>query len=802
MGELRLPGLATGIDTNTLITQLMAIEGRRLANYQLQKQNYEAEDAALDELKTKIRNLKQAAHNLSDSSNLDIYTTSTSDEDILTLTASSDARAGSHAIEINQLATTETWMHNSTLFSHKTDYVGGGNFIYSYNHQERVITTVADETTLEDLVGLINNDDNNPGVTASLLYHGGKYHLMLSGQDTGEDYQISINTTSTEVWKPNEEQSYHTFTDDGENASLSTKITELDDFSGPLEGGEKIEITGKNHFGTDLADSELIITENTTIGHVIDAINEHFDGVATATLVNGQIWLTDHMSGTSLLEISLTYNANGSSATLGLPTMAVSTEGGATSANLSGFESSAFTKTQDAQSSQIKIDGYPSTTAAEVQTLTPTGVPTGGHFHLSYGGETTAAIDYNATYAQIQSALESLGTVAEGDIVVDGGGTYGLADGAVTFTFLSTAGDVEMISIDDTALTGGTAPYSVVETTQGNNGWIHRNSNTISDALTGVTLNLHDVTAVDTPIQITINEDSASISDKVQSVAHYYNELINYLKTEAAYDNTTKKLGILSGNIAVTFIKNQIREPFIGIVDGFVDSIDNFLQASDLGISFDSNNLMEFDESELLDAIEEDFDDVLALLGATKTGNSDSNIVQFYGASDTHTTPGTYHVKVTVIDGEIDSAWIKLATESTYREATWSGNIITGDSTFDSNGDPVYAENSLQLTVDLSTGGDGTDEDPVVVNVKQGFCGVLEDMLKEMLESDNSIELSKDILNDAIDSMDSRIEDEQARLDREEQRLIEKFARLEKTLATMQRQMGAVGMVSSATFGY
>jgi len=80
--------------------------------------------------------------------------------------------------------------------------------------------------TLEDLVGLINNDEENPGVTASLLYQGDKYHLMLSGQRTGEDNQISLNASSTEVWASSTVGG--SFTDDGENAALAAKITELD----------------------------------------------------------------------------------------------------------------------------------------------------------------------------------------------------------------------------------------------------------------------------------------------------------------------------------------------------------------------------------------------------------------------------------------------------------------------------------------------------------------------------------------------------------------------------------------------
>ncbi|MHC4122094.1 MAG: flagellar filament capping protein FliD, partial [Planctomycetota bacterium] len=638
MGELRFPGLATGIDTAALIKQLMIINSRRLATYQVQKTDYEAQTTALDELRAKVSALESSASALADADDLDIFKTSSSDTDILTASASSTASPGSHSIEINQLATTETWIQDTSAFNYKTDYVltddSDGVFIYSYNNVERTITAVKNETTLEDFVNLINNDEGNPGVTASLLYQGGKYHLMLSGQETGEDYQISINDKSTEVWKPDAGQANHTFTDDSVNAGLSTKITELDQFSGPLEGGEEIEITGKNHFGTDLPDKDLTITANTTVGHLIDAINEQFDGVATARLENGQIWLTDHMSDTSLLEISLTYNAGGSSATLGLPTMAVSTEGGGVSESLTSLTSTSFIQTQNAQSSKTKIDGYPSSTVNEVQTISfVNGTPTTGTFKLTLNGETTTAIDWNASAATIQGKLEALASVTAGDVVCADVGA-GLPNESVTVTFQANlAGtDITQMTVSDDSTLNNSAVVSVVETTKGNDGWIDRNSNSVTDALTGVTLNLHDVTEVSTPIKITISRNTTALSKKIQTMVTAYNDLIAELKSKTEYDTEAKKMGILSNDIAVSFMKTQARDPFIGIIEGFVDTIDSFVQACDIGISIDGAGMMEFDQDDFNDAINEDFDDVLELLGATKSGNSSSTIVQFYNA--------------------------------------------------------------------------------------------------------------------------------------------------------------------------
>jgi flagellar hook-associated protein 2 len=792
MGVLRFPGLATGIDTTALIKQLMIIESRRLATYQVQKVDYEQKTTILDELRSKIELFDATVSDLSDAGDLEIYRTTSSDTDVLTVSASSEANPDSHSIIVNQLATGETWIQDTSTFDYETDYVGGGTFIYSYNNKERTITAVDGETTLEDFVNLINNDEDNPGVTASLLYQGDKYHLMLTGQETGQDYQISINTDSTEVWKPDTGQSYHTFTDDGENAGLSTKITELDQFSGTLGGSDKITISGKNHSGTDLLDKDLSVTANTTVGHLIDAINEQFDGVATARLVNGQVWLTDQTCDTSGMEISLSFTGN---ATLNLPTMAVSTEGGGTSESLASLTSTSFIQTQNAQSSYIKVDGYPASTSGELQTLTlvPDGSASSGHFHLTYNGQTTAEIAHNADAADIQTALEALSNVSAGDIVV--GGTRLSQAGDTTFQFLAAAGDVSMISIDASALVGPTT-CTFVETTKGSDGYIHRNSNSITDVLTGVTLNLYDLTEIDNPIEITISRNTLLVGSKVQKMVDVYNDLMTYLIDKTEYNDETKEMGILSNDLAVTLFKSQIRTLFIGVVPGF-SSNDSFMQASDIGVTLDGHGMMEFDSNEFDDAIDEDFMGVINLLGALATGNSDNSAIDYYASSDRYTTAGAYDVEVVVSGGVITSAKIKLSSESTYRNATYNGNVVTGDSSFDDNGYPLYPENNLQLSVDLSQDGTLT----ATVRVKQGFAGAVEDMLDYTLEADGRLDIGEDILEGQIKKLDLIIEREENRLVGVEDRLILKFARLEKILTMLQQEMAAVSMVVQLTFG-
>lgn len=110
-------------------------------------------------------------------------------------------------------------------------------------------------------------------------------------------------------------------------------------------------------------------------------------------------------------------------------------------------------------------DGRPVILSNEVQTVTITGNPTGGTFTLTFGGQTTTGIPYNAPAAVVQSALGGLSTVGAGNVAVSGS-----ASGPYVVTFGGTlAGAAQpLITASGTGLTGGSSPaVSVVETTQG-----------------------------------------------------------------------------------------------------------------------------------------------------------------------------------------------------------------------------------------------------------------------------------------------------------------------------------------------
>lgn len=110
--------------------------------------------------------------------------------------------------------------------------------------------------------------------------------------------------------------------------------------------------------------------------------------------------------------------------------------------------------------------GYPGTGpstpgTSEVQTITITGGPTGGDWTITFDGETTVTIPFDAAASEVAADINSLPNIAGVTVSGDPGGPY-------VVTFPAAEGDVPQMTADGSGLTGGVAPaVGVVTTTPG-----------------------------------------------------------------------------------------------------------------------------------------------------------------------------------------------------------------------------------------------------------------------------------------------------------------------------------------------
>lgn len=111
------------------------------------------------------------------------------------------------------------------------------------------------------------------------------------------------------------------------------------------------------------------------------------------------------------------------------------------------------------------VDSTSGAAVNEVQSLEVASA-TGGTFKLTFGGQQTAAIAYNATAAVVQAALLALANLAPGD-VAGAGGALGAAPVTLTFGGAYAGRNVGQIVVDGSALVGAGAAAVITTSTQG-----------------------------------------------------------------------------------------------------------------------------------------------------------------------------------------------------------------------------------------------------------------------------------------------------------------------------------------------
>ncbi len=195
-----ISGLASGIDWNETIDLLMQIEYQPVQRLIDRQDEFERKVSAWTGLQSKLEALQSSSNSLDTLDELLQKTASSSDTDKLSASANADAVEGSHTIIVNQLAQAEVEVHSGHA-DINTTVVTVAAAVFKYDYAGTTYTVdVPANAKLADLVQLINNDGNNPGVIASTIDDGGgvdPVHLVLASKDPGSTNIIAVNAGTT-----------------------------------------------------------------------------------------------------------------------------------------------------------------------------------------------------------------------------------------------------------------------------------------------------------------------------------------------------------------------------------------------------------------------------------------------------------------------------------------------------------------------------------------------------------------------------------------------------------------------------
>lgn len=170
---------------------------------------------------------------------------------------------------------------------------------------------------------------------------------------------------------------------------------------------------------------------------------------------------------------------------------------------------------------------------------------------------------------------------------------------------------------------------------------ITKNSNTISDAIQGITLNLLK-TNIDATTTLTVSRDTSGVKTAVQAFVKAYNELAKTTKSLGGYNAETKEAGVLLGDSALRSVQAELRS----VVSQRIENNGGVTSLSDIGVSFQRDGSLVLNTTKL-DGVLADPAKNVGSLFATIGVASDSLVT--YAGSTSATQTGVYGLSVSEV---------------------------------------------------------------------------------------------------------------------------------------------------------
>lgn len=178
MSSITFSGLASGLDTDSIIESLMEIEREPVDSLEADVEYFDSETEAFSNISTTLAALQDAVEAMDTVKELSAYSATSSDQSLLSATAETIASAGTYHIEVLSLAETQKDVSAEGFSDTDTEILSGSLTIGG--------TTIDySDVTLSELVDLIS--DSDVGLQATMINDGTEsgYRLVLSGDEAG-----------------------------------------------------------------------------------------------------------------------------------------------------------------------------------------------------------------------------------------------------------------------------------------------------------------------------------------------------------------------------------------------------------------------------------------------------------------------------------------------------------------------------------------------------------------------------------------------------------------------------------------
>lgn len=287
-----------------------------------------------------------------------------------------------------------------------------------------------------------------------------------------------------------------------------------------------------------------------------------------------------------------------------------------------------------------------------------------------------------------------------------------------------------------------------------------KSSNTVTDAIEGVTLNLlKSSNSVSVNLGIATNQDK--IKESVTAFVDAFNKLDTTMRNLTRFGGEGGSSGPLLGDSTTRAITNQIK----GVLSKSIEGAGSLTTLNQLGVTFQRDGKLALDATKLNSAMSTNVKDISALFAPS--AKATDPLITFSG-STSKTQSGTYAVTVS-----------QLGTTTTNAEGTINGTTATGSTTNLVGATGTVAE-GLSLKINGgSLGARGT------VTFSIGYAAQLDAVLTNLLSTDGLLNARTTGITTSIKRVDDQSAKISSRLASVEARYRAQYTRLDTLLSSM-----------------
>ena len=169
---------------------------------------------------------------------------------------------------------------------------------------------------------------------------------------------------------------------------------------------------------------------------------------------------------------------------------------------------------------------------------------------------------------------------------------------------------------------------------------IKKPSNSITDAITGITVNLLKTSTIGVTTNLTVNYDTKAIQSTIQTFVDSYNTLNTTINNLSTYDAANNTASVLTGDSTLQSLKSQLRQVFNAALSTAGGGLTTL---SDIGITFQRSGSLALDSTKLNTVLKNPTKDVSTLFAAL--GKPSDSLIRF-DKSTIDSKNGIYAVNV------------------------------------------------------------------------------------------------------------------------------------------------------------